>query len=170
MLNFRKAAPEDLPGILTVVSQARAFMASLGIDQWQDGYPSSEILSEDIRVGRAYVHDGGGAIASICVLTSEHEPVYDAIDGAWHVCEPCMTLHRMAVDDAHRHSGLAADILKNVLDLARRQGLRGLRADTHRENVAMRRFLEKNGFQFCGVVSYPVQAGDPLRAAYDRAL
>lgn len=170
MLCFRKARPEDLPGILAVVDQARAFMATLGIDQWQDGYPSGEILSEDIRVGRAYVHAEDGRIASICVMTAEHEPAYDAIDGAWHVGEPCLTLHRMAVDDAHRHTGLAADLLKNALRIAREQGLCGLRADTHRGNAAMRRFLEKNGFENCGLVSYPVESGDPLRVAYDRTV
>lgn len=167
MLSFRKARPEDLPGILSVIAQARAFMATLGIDQWQDGYPSQEILAEDIRAGRAYVFDDEGTIASISVLTPEPEPVYDAIDGAWHASDPCLTLHRMAVDDAHRHSGLAADILENAVTLARELQLNGLRADTHRGNAAMRRFLEKNGFQFCGTVAYPVQTGDPLRAAYD---
>ena len=167
---FRRALPGDLPDIMNLVHQAQAFMATLGIDQWQDGYPSAELLSEDIRVGRAYVFDDGGAIASITVLTPEPEPIYDAIDGAWHTSAPYLTIHRMALDDAHRHSGLAGDVVKNAVALARSLNLSGVRADTHRGNAAMRRFLEKSGFQECGLVTYPDVAGDPIRVAYDLKL
>lgn len=170
MLTFRKAVPADLPGIMDVVHQAQAFMATLGIDQWQDGYPSQEIIAEDIRIGQAYVFDDDGKIASISILTGEPEPIYDTIDGEWHTGEPYLTMHRTALDDAHRHSGLAGKILENAIRLAREQNLCGVRADTHRGNLAMRRFLEKNGFQTCGLVVYEVDAGDPIRIAYDLAL
>lgn len=170
MPTFRQAIPADLPQIMDVVHQAQAFMATLGIDQWQDGYPSAEIIAEDIRVGRAYVFDDGGRIASIAVLTAEPEPVYETIDGAWHTAAPYLTIHRMALGDAHRHSGLAGEILKNAVDMARSMHLSAIRADTHRGNAAMRRFLEKSGFQPCGIVAYPGTGGDPLRVAYDLAL
>ena len=169
-MEFRKATPADLAGIMDVVHQAQAFIAGKGIDQWQDGYPSEALLAEDIRIGRAYVFDDGGSVASIAVLTAEPEPVYDAIEGAWHTGAPYLTIHRMALGDAHRHSGLAGEILKNAVDMARSMHLSAVRADTHRGNAAMRRFLEKSGFQPCGIVAYPGTGGDPLRAAYDLAL
>ena len=50
---------------------------------------------------------------------------------------------------------------------ARESGLAAVRADTHRGNRAMRRFLEKSGFAECGLVVYQTAAGDPLRVAYD---
>jgi len=167
MAEFRKALPGDLPGIMTVIAQAQAFMATLGIDQWQDGYPSAEIIAEDIRLGRAYVFDDGGIIASITVLTAEPEPVYDAIDGQWRTGAPYLTIHRMALGNTHRHSGLASEILAHAKAIASAEHLTAVRADTHRGNVAMRRFLEKSGFLLCGTVEYPVDAGDPVRVAYD---
>lgn len=166
MLEFRKAMPADLPGIMEVVHQAQAFMATLGIDQWQDGYPSAEIISEDIRIGRAYVFAEEDRIASISILTAEPEPIYDQID-SWHTGEPYLTMHRTAIGNAHRHSGLANRILENAVSIAQKENLCGIRADTHRGNVAMRRFLEKNGFAECGLVTYEVDAGDPIRIAYD---
>ena len=120
MLTFRKAAPDDLPSMLTLVRQAQAFMASQGIDQWQDGYPSKDILAEDIRLGRIYVYDDDGAIASISVLTDEPEPIYDQIGDKWLSTAPYLTIHRMALDDAHRHSGLAAKILENAVEMAKK--------------------------------------------------
>lgn len=166
-MEFRKAVPADLAGIMDVIHQAQAFIAGQGIDQWQDGYPSEALLAEDIRAGQAYVFDDGGSVASIAVLTAEPEPVYDAIEGVWHTGAPYLTIHRMAIGDAHRHSGLASEILQNAVAMARENGLAGVRADTHRGNRAMRRFLEKSGFSECGLVVYNTAAGDPFRVAYD---
>ena len=42
--------------------------------------------------------------------------------------------------------------------------------DTHRGNLAMRRFLEKNGFTECGIVYYITKAGDPVRVAYEKLM
>ena len=169
-MEFRKAVPADLAGIMAVIHQAQAFIAGQGIEQWQDGYPSESLLAEDVRAGRAYVFDDCGTIASIAVLTAEPEPAYDAIDGAWHTGAPYLTIHRMAIGDAHRHTGLAAGILQNAVAMARESGLAAVRADTHRGNRAMRRFLEKSGFAECGLVVYQTAAGDPLRVAYDLAI
>lgn len=170
MLTFRKAIPSDLPGMMQLVAQAQAFMATLDIDQWQDGYPSEAILAEDIRVGRIYVFDDNGSVASISVITEEPEPIYDALDGRWLSDAPYLTIHRMALDNAHRHSGLAAQILDRAVSMARELNLGSIRADTHRGNKAMRRFLEKNGFVECGLVTYEVDAGDPIRVAYERII
>lgn len=170
MLTFRKATESDLPAIMTLVKQAQAFMATLNIDQWQDGYPSKTILAEDNRMGRLYVFDDDGAIASITVMTGEPEPIYDELDGQWLSDAPYLTVHRMVLDDAHRHSGLAAKIMEHAVSMARELGLSSVRADTHRGNKAMRRFLEKNGFVECGLVTYEVDAGDPVRVAYERLI
>ena len=170
MAIFRRAVPSDFSGIMEVVSQAQRFMAGLGIDQWQDGYPSSELIAADIEADRAYVMVEDGNVASITVLTAEPEPIYDAIDGAWHTGSPYLTIHRMAIGDANRHSGLAAQILENAISMARAGQLSGVRADTHRGNAAMRRFLEKSGFRECGLVVYETAAGDPIRVAYDLPL
>ena len=170
MLTFRKAVPGDLPGMLALVRQAQAFMATLNIDQWQDGYPSEEILAEDIRLGRIYVYDDDGAVASISMLTGEPEPIYENLDGKWLSDKPYLTIHRMALDDAHRHSGLAAGIVEHAIEMAKELNLSSVRADTHRGNKAMRRFLEKNGFIECGLVVYEVDAGDPVRVAYERLI
>ena len=170
MLTFRKAVPDDLPGMMSLVRQAQAFMAALNIDQWQDGYPSEDILAEDIQSGRIYVYDDDGSIASITVLTEEPEPVYDTLEGEWMSSEPYLTIHRMALDDAHRHGGLASKIIQHAVAMAREMNLTAVRADTHRGNKAMRRFLEKHGFVERGLVTYTTKAGDPLRVAYELLL
>ena len=171
MLTFRRAEARDLPGIMRVIHEAQAIMRTLNIDQWQDGYPDEAILRADIAMNQAYVIAAGqDRIAAVAVLSTQPEPVYSNITGAWRTQDSYMTIHRMAVDDMHRGAGAARQILDNALRLARENNLSALRVDTHRGNIAMRRFLEKNGFVRCGEVSYAVQTGDPLRTAYDKLL
>ena len=170
MLNIRRAEPGDLDDIMRVVGEAQRFMSTLNIDQWQDGYPERETLMEDIGLRRLYVIDDGGRVAAFAALLSEPEPIYDAIEGAWAVPGPYLTIHRMAMDDAHRGRGLAGEIVARAVELARKNGCAALRADTHTGNVAMRRFLEKRGFVYRGTVRYEVKKGDPLRVAYEKDL
>ena len=167
---FRKAAITDLDAIMDVVHEAQAFMATLGIDQWQDGYPSRELIETDIQLGRAYVAEHEGVAHAISILTGEPEPIYDSIDGKWIADGPYLTMHRTALSDKLRHTGAAALILENAVRMAKEMNLVSVRADTHRGNKAMRRFLEKNGFVLCGEVVYEVDAGDPIRVAYELVL
>ena len=167
---LRKAKTDDLPDILRVVGEARAFMGTLGIDQWQDGYPEPETLAEDIRLQQLYVIEDNGGIAACAVLTLAPEPAYDAIDGAWRTGGPSVTIHRIALDDAPRGGGLAGRMVREAENVALAHGCASVRADTHRGNLAMRRFLEKQGFEFCGEVLIEVRQGDPVRVAYEKPL
>lgn len=172
MLTYRRAETKDLPGIMDVIHEAQAFMRTLNIDQWQDGYPDEAIFQEDIEIGQAYVFadDEAGKIASIGVFSLLPEPIYDKIEGKWTIEGDYLTIHRMAIGDKNRGDGIAYKMLEQALKLARDNGCAAVRADTHQGNKAMRRFLEKNGFTYTGDVYYHVDAGDPLRMAYERAV
>ena len=39
---IRQAIREDIPTIMSIVRSAQCALAELGIDQWQDGYPSAQ--------------------------------------------------------------------------------------------------------------------------------
>ena len=50
-MNIRKTRKEDVPVIMDLYENAKAFMRSKGnLTQWNDGYPSVEIISELIRM------------------------------------------------------------------------------------------------------------------------
>ena len=52
---FEKTDLKELDAITQIVSDARSRIGRLGIDQWQYGYPSRDVIAEDIRRGRSYV-------------------------------------------------------------------------------------------------------------------
>ena len=170
MLIFRHAEMKDMDDIMRVVGEAQRFMSTLNIDQWQDGYPERETLEADVALRRLCLLEDGGRAAAFAALLTEPEPIYDAIDGAWAVPGPYLTIHRMALDDAHRGRGLAGEIVARAVTIAHENGCAAIRADTHPGNVAMRRFLEKRGFVYRGIVRYEVKKGDPTRVAYEKDL
>lgn len=171
MISYRIAEDKDHAQIMTLIAQARTAIAQLGIDQWQDGYPEPEVIARDIRCGAGRVFEVDGCIAGYMAPLAEPEPVYDELDGEWLTQGlPYLTVHRMAIGDGHRGTGLSTAMLSWAEDFAREKGLASVRADTHRGNLAMRGLLKKRGYSVCGEVRYPVAAGDPIRVAYEKIL
>ena len=170
-MNARPAEMRDFDIIMTLISHARAAIASLGIDQWQDGYPEPEVIKSDISKGIGRVFEVEDKIAGYMVPLADPEPIYEQLDEQWlQNNAPYLTVHRMAIDDGYRGTGLSMQMFAFAENLAREKNLASVRADTHTGNLAMRRLLDKCGFIYCGDVSYPVTAGDPIRVAYEKIL
>ena len=170
MITHRHAEKGDLNAIVALIAHARAYIASQGIDQWQDGYPEPELIESDMEDGIGIVFLREDKICAYMALMDISEPVYDDLDGKWISDQPYATIHRMAIDDGHRGKGVSTAMLAHAEAYAREHGLGSVRADTHRGNKAMRGLLEKSGYAYCGDVRYEVTAGDPIRVAYEKRI
>ena len=168
----RLAAAEDIPAMEAIAAQARAFLAKNQVDQWQDGYPAGRHFLIDIQREECYVLTGGTDILGFFVLSTHPEAGYAAItDGKWSSDEPYAVIHRCAVADKWRGSGLADRMVKECETLALKQGISWLRVDTHKKNKAMQGLLRRHRFQYRGNVLVSVPEGrDPRRVAYEKRL
>lgn len=153
MTTFRLSSEGDVAQILPLIDQAKAYLASQGIDQWQDGYPNGDVVHEDIRLGQGYVLEEDGQVLGILTLVFGGEPTYEAIyDGAWTTPEPYACFHRIAVSAAARGKGAADAMMQGAEAIAREKGMAGVRIDTHHDNIVMQRMLMRNGFVPCGTI------------------
>ena len=50
-VEVRRAEPSDLERVMEVLGDGRAALGELGIDQWQQGYPSEDVVLRDIAGG-----------------------------------------------------------------------------------------------------------------------
>ena len=152
---FRKADERDVDAIEEIMAQARRFMAENGVIQWVNGYPSREVVAADVAAGCCWVMaDRLGVCASVTVLT-DGEPTYDRIyGGEWLTGGDAryIAMHRVAVADRMRGKGVAPMMVEAVKERKRREGFESIRIDTHRDNRAMQRMLEKTGFRRCGTI------------------
>ena len=170
-MEIRKSTLRDTDALMSLFDEARGTIALLGIDQWQNGYPSREVVGEDIVLERSYAVDVDGHVRGTFVLIEDGEPTYDRIyDGEWKTGNEnanYLAIHRVAVSVAMRGKGISTAIVDYAETHARALGRVSLRIDTHEGNVVMRRMLEKHGFVYCGVIY--LENGDP-RVAYEKIL
>ena len=153
-----KAKEKDLPQIMDIVNEAKAYLKSKGINQWQNGYPTAEILQEDIDRHHGYIafDDAGQAVGIISAIFGG-ERQYDSIIGEWltnsmsHEPRYC-AIHRVAVAKHASGQGVGHFLMTSIEDLARAQQAESLRIDTHLGNIPMRRLIEKCGYTECGIV------------------
>ena len=170
-MEIRMTKKEDIDAIMPIFDEARATIAALGIDQWQNGYPSREVIEKDFSKAQSYCVIKDGEIAGTFALIDDGEPTYDEIfDGKWLTGDEkdhYFAIHRVAISVKSRGSGISTQIIDFCAEKAREDGKISLRIDTHRGNVVMRRMLEKNGFVYCGVIY--LSDGDE-RVAYEKTL
>ncbi len=179
-LAVRKTSLIDLAEVMQLFAQARETMATLGIDQWQNGYPFEEDIRRDIEAGESYVVVLDGHIAGTFMLMERPEASYENIEGAWRNDpeQPYAAIHRITVAPAfrasHRTGTHKMSLTAEIMSFAKQKTLAdgftgGIRIDTHEGNIPMRKMLEKQGFEYCGVIylKCPGQAEDGhARVAY----
>ena len=165
---IRKTENHEIDSVMPIFDEARGTMAKLGIDQWQDGYPTRDIIE---NLSRSYVVEIDGEICGTYVLQEGGDKNYDVIEsGEWltgNDSRAYLAIHRVAIAVKTRGCGIAERIMSYAADFARERALTSLRIDTHEGNVVMRRMLEKNKFTYCGIIF--LENGD-ARVAYERKI
>ncbi len=142
---IRKATADDLPSVLALYENARAFMSAHGNpDQWGTAYPPAGTVREDIENGRLYVCTKRCETAAVFCFFCGIDETYRAVEGgAWLSDAPYGVVHRIA-------SGVRG-AASFCLDWAFGQA-HNIRIDTHADNIPMQSLLGKLGFAYCGTI------------------
>ena len=152
----------EMDKIMQIYDEARNFMRQTGnMHQWINGYPSKDLILDDIKDNRFYgVYDNDKLVA-VFMLSIGIDPTYIKIyNGTWLNDEEYAVIHRIAI--LERGKGIA----KLCFDYALTK-CNNLRIDTSEENLVMQNCLLKNGFTYCGVIY--LESGDP-RLAYQKTI
>lgn len=164
-MKFRLTTKEDITQVMTIINQAIQYFKENNINQWQDGYPNKDTILQDIKNNEAYVLEENGNIVATCMITINGEPTYNQIDGAWLSDTDYICVHRIALNNKYKGQGVASIVLENAIKLY--PNYHDIRLDTHHDNLSMQRFLTKNGFAYCGIIT--LMSGDK-RKAYQKLL
>ena len=80
---------EDIPAIIAIINDAKEYLASQKIDQWQNGYPNAEQVANDIKNNESYVvvNDENEVIATAMFTIENQSQLIKVIDGNWIVDE-----------------------------------------------------------------------------------
>ncbi len=150
-LRIERAGMRDLHEIMEIYGYARSFMAENGnAEQWSGGYPSEELIVNDIELQQLYVArptTGNRNIACVFVFFIGLDPSYFTIDGAWLNDAEYGVIHRIATARWAKGRGAAAFCMEHCFRVCG-----NLKIDTHELNIPMQNLIEKCGFRRCGIV------------------
>ena len=160
-MTIRRAIAPDIQAIMTVLEAAKGIMRADGnMHQWADGYPSTQVIQDDIDKQQGYVLEEDSRVVGYFTFMPSPEPTYSTIyGGAWlDDRQPYHVIHRIA-SFPEVHGVFAA-----IMDFAFTHD-RNIRIDTHEDNHIMQHNILKHGFSYCGIIY--LASGDP-RLAYQK--
>lgn len=164
--SFRKAKPEDQDQIWDILQTGIKRRKAEGSNQWQDGYPNLDVVNSDIEKGYGYVLTDGEAVIGYCAILINDEPEYDRLRGEWLSNEDFVVYHRVAIHENYLGKGLAGKMLLHIEEFAKANNIRSLKADTNFDNIGMLKLFEKQGYSYCGEVTFR----GSVRKAFEKVL
>lgn len=162
MISIVAAQILDVPIVMNIIENARQLMRNSGNDtQWINGYPSVEIIENDIEKNQAFLCVFETKIVGYFCFMIGEEPNYYKIDnGNWLNNNAYGVIHRLA------SSGEVKGVAQFCFDWAFTK-INNIRVDTNNTNLPMQNFLKKNEFTYCGVIY--VKDGSP-RDAFQKVI
>lgn len=152
-MKFRKTTLQDIDNVMKIINEAKEYLKKNTIDQWQNGYPNSDTIYTDIKNNSSYVLENENEILATSMVSFEEDKTYkDIYNGKWINNSDYAVIHRIAVSEKAKGTGIASIIIKKVENLSKENKVSSIRVDTHKDNISMQRLLEKNGFKYCGII------------------
>jgi len=150
MINIRAGAAEELRELFTMIRAVRRSLASQGIDQWDEVYPTEAILREDLRKGDLHVIAVEERIAGMIVLNEEELPEYAAV--SWKYSTPVLVIHRLAVIPEYQRQGLAIRLVEFAERTATVRGYHAIRLDAFTRHPGATALYEHLHYRRAGTV------------------
>lgn len=165
---LRTTKEYELERVMKIIEDGREFLKEQGVNQWQHGSPSRDVIINDINEGISYVYEKSGELVATAMLTTLDED-YENYPTFWSENSSYLAIHRLATSKQFRNQGIAREFLEAIYLFAKSQNIKYLRIDTHLDNKIMRKFLSGFGFEEKGVIKLTMKniLEDKERVGYE---
>ena len=151
-MEFRKARSRDLQELMALFRAATEAMDAQGIPQWDEIYPSVEIVQADIEHEQMYVGQVDGKIAVVFVLEPCGEGDYESAN--WqYLADRFVVLHRLCVHPRFQGQGIARQAMDYLEQEVCNSGYSCIRLDAFPQNPAAIRLYESRGYGKAGEIT-----------------
>ena len=165
---IRPAKAKDLPFILEITQSCARHMTANGIFQWNEHYPSKDVLKKDIEEGSLYVIELDTVVSGCIMFSEEKDSLYDTID--WLTPDHSnLYIHRLAIHPIHQKKGWGQKLMAFAENHALKNKNRSIRLDTFSKNPRNNKFYEARGFKRLGDVYFVNQSTFPFHC-YEKVL
>lgn len=158
---IEKAVISDLEQLLSITKSCAKFMIEKGIFQWNEQYPSKEVLLNDIELNQLWKLVKENSIIGLIVLTEIEDKEYKNVK--WLTKNgTSLYIHRLAVDPKFQGKGYAQKLMNFAENYGIEKGYNSIRLDTFSQNKRNLKFYKKLKFKQLEPIYFPKQSKYPF--------
>ena len=151
-MTIRKAHINDLKNIMRMYKSCIHGMIKNNIDQWDESYPNTKIISSDIRAATYYVAEIEKNIIGGINIDQNQDLTYLDID--WRDnSNSFLVVHRLAVNQNFWNRKIGKKLMLFTEDLVVKKKLKSIRLDTYSGNPQAINFYKKLGYKQLGSIN-----------------
>lgn len=163
-----KAKISDLNQLHVLTKSCAKNMMDNGIFQWNEMYPSKEVLENDIELGQIWKLEESEIIKGIIVLTEIEDKEY--LNVKWLTKNyKNLYIHRLAVHPNFQGKGYAQKLMDFAEDFAKENKYNSIRLDTFSQNKRNLQFYEQRNYTKLEAIYFPKQSEYPFYC-YEKVL
>ncbi len=162
---LRKALDKENDIAMEIINDAKEFLKQQGIDQWQKGYPDKPTIDKDIKDENGYFIITDDIIGYVCI-DYRGELAYQTLQGTWNSNQEYAVVHRLALKISSRGKNISTTVFQLIENQCIQKGVKYIRIDTDDANEKMKKLLARNGYVYCGTVTFD----NSEKIAFDKML
>ncbi|WP_456378699.1 GNAT family N-acetyltransferase [Lutibacter sp.] len=156
-----KASIVDLSELHALTKSCAKHMIKNGIFQWNEKYPSKEVLQKDIELQQIWKLQVDSTIIGSIVLTETEDKEYKSVQ--WLTKNhKNLYIHRLAVHPKFQRKGYAQKLMNFAENYAKEYNFKSIRLDTFSQNKRNQLFYEKRDYTKLEVIYFPNQSEQPF--------
>ena len=148
---IQKAQLNELEEIMRMYNSCVSGMIKNNIDQWDETYPNSDVIYEDIKLGSFYVCKIDHKIVGGVNIDQLQDPTYLEINWKDN-SNSFLVVHRLGVREEYWDNGIGKFLMEFAENLVRKHGLKSIRLDTYSGNPKAMNFYRKLGYEELGTI------------------
>lgn len=152
-MQITTATTTDLDAVCDVLNACRLDLEARGLRQWDAQYPSRSFIGDAIAAGSLSALRDSGRVCGVVVLDESQAPEWRGV--AWRVRKPpFLIVHALAVAPDAQGRGCGRELLRFCENRGRERAYSSVRLDVFSENAAALRFYQRQGYVYCGEVTF----------------
>ena len=148
-LLFTQVDETEFDYIFSLIQKARINSEKQKVYQWDDTYPTKELVMKDIVNGDTYLVYRDGKKVGFFVINEvcEHN---DPTRIKWLNDGKFIFLHRFCIDPDYQQAGLGSEVLAKIESDAQQNGAKSVKLDVFSTNAHAIYIYEKSGYKKMG--------------------
>lgn len=151
----------DLDEIHELTKSCAENLIKKGVFQWNELYPSKEVLKNDIVLQQLFKLELNHQIIGIIVLTEIDDVEYKIVKWLTENTKN-LYIHRLAVHPKFQGKGYAKQLMDFAESFAKENNFASVRLDTFSENSRNLKFYQARNYKKLEAIYFPKQSNFPF--------